>query len=51
MQCSEFEIRLCEYLDGALDEAARREFEEHAAACEHCAPMLADARSLGRFLE
>src|SRR5712692_7746182 len=51
MQCSEFEIRLCEYLDGALDKSGRREFEEHAAVCELCAPMLADARSLGRFLE
>lgn len=51
MQCSDFEIRLCEYLDGALDEPVRGALEEHAAACEHCAAMLADARSLGRFLE
>lgn len=51
MQCSEFEIRLCEYLDGALDVAGRRELEEHASGCELCASLLADSQAVGRFLE
>jgi hypothetical protein len=51
MQCSEFEIRLCEYLDGALDAADRRELEEHASGCKLCASLLADSQAVGRFLE
>ncbi len=50
MQCSEFEIRLCEYLDGTLEEAARQEVDEHASGCPHCAAMLADAQAFGAFL-
>lgn len=50
MQCSEFEIRLCEYLDGTLEEAARQEVDEHATGCPHCAAMLADAQAFGAFL-
>ena len=49
MQCSEFEIRMCEYLDGTL--AARQEVEQHAAECPNCREMLADARAFGAFLE
>jgi hypothetical protein len=51
MQCSDFEIRLCEYLDGALDPASRQELEQHAAACPHCGPLLADSREFTAFLE
>ena len=50
MQCSEFEIRLCEYLDGTLEEAARQEVERHTIGCPHCAAMLADAQAFGAFL-
>jgi anti-sigma factor RsiW len=51
MLCSEFEIRLCEYLDGALDAAARRAVEQHASECRGCAALLADSRAFGAFLE
>jgi Putative zinc-finger len=51
MQCSDFEIRLCEYLDGTLDAASRREVEEHASGCEQCASLLADSRAVSQFLE
>jgi hypothetical protein len=51
MLCTEFEVRLCEYLDGALEEALRPQVEQHASACAMCAAMLADSRALGGFLE
>jgi len=51
MRCSEFEIRLCEYLDGTLEEAARREVGQHASECRACASLLADSGSLAAFLE
>jgi hypothetical protein len=50
MQCSEFEIRLCEFLDGTLAGKARMELEEHAAQCGLCAALLADSRAAQRFL-
>jgi len=51
MQCSEFEIRLCEYLDGTLETAPRQEVESHARECVHCAELLGDAKAFGTFLE
>jgi anti-sigma factor RsiW len=51
MQCSDFEIRLCEYQDGTLEPAARREMELHISECPHCAALAADARAFGSFLE
>lgn len=51
MQCSEFEVRLCDYLDGALDQAARQAVEEHAATCRQCATLLADSQAANRFLK
>jgi anti-sigma factor RsiW len=51
MQCSEFEIRLCDYLDRTLDAAAAREAEEHAKACPRCAGLVADAGAVHQFLE
>jgi hypothetical protein len=51
MQCSEFETRLCDYLDGTLGEAARREVDQHASECRLCAATLADSLALTGFLE
>ncbi|HZS50532.1 MAG TPA: zf-HC2 domain-containing protein [Bryobacterales bacterium] len=51
MQCSEFEIRLCDYLDGSLPTGQRQAHEEHAAGCARCAALLEDCRAVGRFLE
>ena len=51
MQCSEFEIQLVDYQDGALDPEARREVERHASECRLCAALLADSAALARFLE
>ena len=51
MRCSEFEIGLCDYLDGTLEAAARQELEQHAAQCPHCAALAADAGAFVKFLE
>ncbi|MBI3698732.1 MAG: zf-HC2 domain-containing protein [Acidobacteria bacterium] len=51
MKCSEFEIRLCEFLDGTLEETSRREMEQHASECELCAALVADSRAVQGFLE
>jgi hypothetical protein len=51
MLCSDFEIRLCDYLDGTLEPAARRELEAHAAACTACGALLRESASLPAFLD
>src|SRR5437867_2582192 len=51
MQCSEFEIRLCDYLDGTLDQASRRELQQHASECQLCAELLADSDAFTAFLQ
>ncbi len=50
MTCSEFEIRLCDYLDGASAATERRELEEHASGCQLCAALLADAVAVQQFV-
>ncbi len=45
MECHEFESRLSEALDGVLSAPERQRFEQHAAACEQCGPMLAMAQA------
>jgi len=49
MQCSEFEICLCDYLDERLEAAARIELEQHAAHCQFCTALLADSKALAGF--
>ena len=51
MTCSEFEIQLCEYVDGTLDQTRRREAEEHASGCKLCAALMADSALAQQFLE
>lgn len=51
MQCSEFEIRLCEYLDGTLRDPARREMAEHASECRICTALMADSAAVQRFFQ
>jgi hypothetical protein len=51
MQCPEFEIRLCDYLDGTLDRVSRQEVEQHASGCAACATLLAEARAVTAFFE
>lgn len=44
MQCSQFEGMLADALDGILSEEAQRAFDDHAASCTVCGPMLAEAQ-------
>jgi Putative zinc-finger len=44
VQCSQFEVLLSDALDGILPEEISRAFEDHAAICPSCGPMLAEAR-------
>ena len=51
MTCGELEILLCDYLDGVLDEAARRGVESHLETCPACAEMARDARQAMALIE
>ena len=46
MKCSEFEERLDAYIDGELDENARKEMQNHADSCEDCKQKLFSAEAL-----
>ena len=42
MTCQEYDNQLGDYVDGALDAAARETFELHLAACERCRAQASD---------
>src|SRR5438477_12250845 len=45
MLCTEFEDRLTDYLDGALEGDAGRAFSEHAMRCPVCHELLSEVRN------
>ena len=45
MLCNEFENRLTDYLDGALDVEAHRNFAEHAMRCPVCHDLLSEVKN------
>lgn len=51
MNCADFEILLCDYLDGALPERRRGEFEQHMAECAACGEMARDVKASLAFME
>jgi hypothetical protein len=51
MTCAEFEILLCDYIDGTLDVAGRRTLEEHQRSCAGCAAFAQDVRGAVAFIE
>ena len=51
MTCANFEIALCDYLDGTLGAAGKAEFERHLDGCAACAELARDARAALSFLE
>jgi hypothetical protein len=51
MTCAEFEILLCDYLDGTLDAPVRRDVEEHQAQCASCAEFARDVSAAVAFME
>lgn len=51
MFCNRYTKLLIPYLDGTLDEAARRKVEAHLARCESCAQELRVVRSISGVLK
>jgi len=51
MNCADFEILLCDYLDGTLAEERRHEIERHMETCASCAALTADVRSALGLME
>ena len=47
----EFEISLCDYIDGTLDATAKLALEQHIAECAPCAELARDAMSAVAFME
>src|ERR1700730_8329866 len=45
MLCHEFEDQLTDYLDGALEAPANREFAEHAMRCPVCHDLLSEVKN------
>lgn len=50
MTCAEFEILLCDYLDGTLEPAVRAEVEAHQRDCEACAQFARDVTGAVAFI-
>lgn len=51
LECNEFEILLCDYVDNTLHAEGRVRVEAHASACPNCAAMMADVCGATAFLE
>jgi anti-sigma factor RsiW len=51
MTCADFEILLCDYVDGTLDSARRSELEAHQRECSVCAELARDVTGAVAFLE
>lgn len=51
MTCSDAEILIADYLDGALAAPAKAELEAHLAACPGCAVLARDAAAAVAFME
>lgn len=50
LSCQEFVELVTEYLEDALDPAARERFEEHVALCAGCATYLDQIRETARLV-
>ena len=50
MTCADFEVLLCDYLDGTLEPAQRRAIEEHQRQCAACAEFARDVQGAVAFL-
>jgi hypothetical protein len=50
MNCADFEVLLCDYLDGTLDAAQRQAIEEHQRQCASCAEFAKDVAGAVSYL-
>ena len=51
MNCAEFEVLLCDYLDRTADAETRRTVEEHMRGCAACAEFARDVQGAVAFIE
>jgi hypothetical protein len=51
MNCADVEILICEYVDGTLAPAAKREVERHLAECPTCAELARDGADAVQFIQ
>jgi hypothetical protein len=51
MNCADFEVLLCDYLDGTLDSAQQHAVEEHQRQCASCAEFARDVAGAVAFME
>jgi anti-sigma factor RsiW len=51
MNCADFEILLCDYMDGTLDAERRSELEAHQRECASCAEMAKDVAGAIAFMD
>jgi len=51
MTCSDFELVLCDYIDGTLPAKEQELAEVHLAGCAACAEFAADAGAAVKFME
>jgi hypothetical protein len=51
MTCADFEISICDYVDGALDAAGAAEVERHLSECPACAALARDSAEAVAFME
>lgn len=51
MTCAEFEILVCDYVDGTLHGASKTAFEEHRASCGACRELAQDAGVAVAFMD
>jgi hypothetical protein len=51
MNCADFEVLFCDYLDGTLDAAQRQAIEEHRSGCAACSDLAADVAGALAFIE
>ena len=51
MTCAEFEVLLCDYLDGTLDADGKQALEEHRDSCAVCSELARDVGGALGFME
>lgn len=51
MTCAEFELVLCEYIDGTLTAAERAAMDAHQAGCAACTELASDCAAAVGFME
>ena len=51
LNCAEFELLICEYVDGELAASQKAECEQHVAQCAGCQALVDEQRGLMNFLK